>query len=328
MGGRGGGSYINWYIHRLASLAPDDGQAYLKNQLAMTVGKRESDGGYAAGLAAATAEPAKVSDPGANPEAQKEAKAQPATYVVAQGETLSEIARRFNVSEQAIVAASGLANANMLRVGQELKIPSGGSAAGSALVVHKVVKGENIASIAAAYGVDTEVIIAYRPNGLINPNFLVVGKEIVIPGARAGASAVEQPKLPATPPKPAPVRAGGSGFSWPTIGPIFTYFGEDGHEGIDISPPYGTPVYAAGDGVVVEEVKLGWSYGWYVLVDHGDGFRTRYGHLGQFAVSPGDRITRGQLIGLVGTTGRSTGPHLHFEVIKNGVPVNPLDYLP
>ena len=97
---------------------------------------------------------------------------------------------------------------------------------------------------------------------------------------------------------------------------------------LDIANAFGTPIYAADAGVVI---YAGWDntgYGNMTLIDHGNGFRTRYAHQSAFKVSVGQQVSKGQLIGLMGSTGRSTGPHLHFEIIYNGVRQNPMRYLP
>ncbi len=98
------------------------------------------------------------------------------------------------------------------------------------------------------------------------------------------------------------------------------------HAGIDIPGPIGTPIYATADGVAEH---AGWmnGYGNLVELNHGRGLETRYGHMSRLAISPGDRVTKGQLIGYMGSTGRSTGSHLHYEVRIAGVPVNPLPFL-
>ena len=122
---------------------------------------------------------------------------------------------------------------------------------------------------------------------------------------------------------------------WPVEGPVTGSFGEredpfngEGafHSGVDISSNYGHPVIAPADGVVTEAETMG-SYGRLIQIQHGNGISTRYGHLSGFAVRPGDRVRRGQLIGFVGLTGRSTGPHLHYEVRVYNTPVNPQKYL-
>jgi len=130
-------------------------------------------------------------------------------------------------------------------------------------------------------------------------------------------------------------RAADAPSIWPVEGRLTSSFGErvdpfngEGtfHSGVDISVPYGTPVHASADGVVMfAEVMSG--YGNLINVDHGHGLSTRYGHLSGFAVSDGQHVHRGQVIGYVGATGRATSPHLHYEVRIQDVPVNPHKYL-
>jgi hypothetical protein len=114
-----------------------------------------------------------------------------------------------------------------------------------------------------------------------------------------------------------------SGFGW-RIDPI--YKTRHMHTGMDFTAKQGTEVYVTGDGVVEEIENNSWGYGRCIIVNHGYGYKTRYAHLSAFKVKVGDKVTRGQLIGLVGSTGRSTGPHLHYEVEKNGEKVNPIAY--
>ena len=122
---------------------------------------------------------------------------------------------------------------------------------------------------------------------------------------------------------------------WPVEGRVASSFGEredpfngEGafHSGVDIDAPYGTPVRAAGDGLVTG-ADLGAGYGRAVVLNHGHDVRTLYGHLSAVAVVPGQHVTRGQVIGYVGQSGRATGPHLHYEVRLHNVPVNPYKYL-
>lgn len=98
------------------------------------------------------------------------------------------------------------------------------------------------------------------------------------------------------------------------------------HTGVDFAAPLGTPVYATGDGVVETADDLERGYGNHVVINHGFGYETLYGHLSRFGCTVGEKIKRGQIIGYVGSTGESTGDHLHYEVIKNGVKVNPVSY--
>lgn len=162
-----------------------------------------------------------------------------------------------------------------------------------------------------------------------------------VPWARAGAVTValggtiakEAGLLPAeamAPPGPPP----GPGFvalglplRWPVTGPIYTYFGGY-HRGIDISPPYGTPVAAADGGAVAWVRYDNFDYGYHLLIDHGNGYQTMYAHLSEILVQPGRAVSRGDVVGRVGITGRATGPHLHFELWQGSIPVNPLAALP
>lgn len=98
------------------------------------------------------------------------------------------------------------------------------------------------------------------------------------------------------------------------------------HSGIDFSGPKGSPIYATGDGVVEKTVKSKTGYGNNIIINHGYGYKTRYAHLNSINVKKGDKIKRGQKIGTLGNTGKSSGPHLHYEVIKNNVPVNPINF--
>ena len=130
-------------------------------------------------------------------------------------------------------------------------------------------------------------------------------------------------------------RAAAAPSLWPVEGRLTSSFGErvdpfngEGafHSGIDISVPYGTPVHAASDGVVMLAENMS-GYGRLIEIDHGHQVSTRYGHLSGFAITPGQHVHRGQVVGYVGTTGRVTSPHLHYEVRIQGVPVNPHKYL-
>ena len=114
-----------------------------------------------------------------------------------------------------------------------------------------------------------------------------------------------------------------SGFGY-RIDPI--YRTRKMHKGLDFSAPTGTKIYATGDGVIKKVKRARWGYGTHVVIDHGYGYTTLYGHMSRASVRQGQRVKRGQQIGLVGSTGKSTGPHLHYEVAKNGVQVNPIGY--
>jgi murein DD-endopeptidase MepM/ murein hydrolase activator NlpD len=147
----------------------------------------------------------------------------------------------------------------------------------------------------------------------------------------AAAEAAAAPPSGATPAAPAgPVQGeSSSGFIWPVSGPVTSPFGMRWgrmHEGIDISVPEGTPVHAAASGRVIIAAYTG-GYGNYTCIDHGGGLSTCYAHQSSFAVSSGQSVQQGQVIGYSGNTGSSTGPHLHFEVRVNGSAVDPMGYL-
>lgn len=134
-----------------------------------------------------------------------------------------------------------------------------------------------------------------------------------------------------TPSSSGPVSTDGGGWVWPTSGPVTSEFGPRWgrmHEGIDIGAPTGAPIYASSSGVVSFAGSMG-GYGQLTLVDHGNGVVTAYAHQSRLGVSPGQRVTAGQVIGAIGATGNVTGPHLHFETrAGGGTPRNPRLYLP
>ena len=144
---------------------------------------------------------------------------------------------------------------------------------------------------------------------------------IAVAASAAPTSVSPQPAVAA-----APQQASSSGFIRPVRGRISQYF-SGSHRGIDIPAPFGTPILAAASGTVI---SAGWggSFGNYVQISHANGYATLYAHMSSIGVSVGDRVSQGQEIGRVGSTGRSTGNHLHFEVTRNGVLVNPLNYIP
>ena len=114
-----------------------------------------------------------------------------------------------------------------------------------------------------------------------------------------------------------------SGFGY-RIDPI--YKTRKFHQGIDFTAPSGTPIYATGDGTVIRAQRLRTGYGQNVIIDHGYGYRSLYAHMSKISVRKGQKVKRGQIIGKVGSTGKSTAPHLHYEVIKNGRKLNPIEF--
>ena len=197
-------------------------------------------------------------------------------------------------------------------------------------------EGQTLWSLARAHGVSVDAIV--ETNGLRDGNVVRAGRRLMIPGRTAvsSPSRLTTARVTARRAGEAFTTAASTtavriarGFLWPARGQLTSRFGWRRwrhHDGIDIATPYGSPVYAARPGRVV---FAGWyyAYGRAVIVDHGDGLQTLYGHASKLLVLTGQPVGQGQLIARVGTSGRSTGPHLHFEVRVNGRPVNPMRYM-
>ncbi len=243
-------------------------------------------------------------------------------YTVQSGDTLSSIADQFGVSTQTVMWSNNLDDRSIIKPGDTLYIlPTTG-------VAHTVASGETVSGIAQKYGASVDEIIEY--NDLINAQDLVAGVEIIIPEGRQPAPPPQTTQLASfrqTFSSSAPVSAAVSGtrLQWPTtthrISQYFTGF----HTGLDIDGEFGDPIYAAEAGTVV---SVGWhgGYGLQVVVAHPSGLRTRYAHLQKMFVSHGQSVSRGQGIGEMGSTGRSTGSHLHFETIVGSSYSNPFNY--
>jgi murein DD-endopeptidase MepM/ murein hydrolase activator NlpD len=258
-------------------------------------------------------------------------------YTVQEGDTVGSVASRFGIASTSILWNNlDLENADSLSLGQQLRIP------GSDGIVYEVRLGDTLTDIAGYFGANVQDILSFAANNLKNVDDIVENQTVFIPNGTMPAPAQPDPAVtevePATPdieptdPPPATDRpSSSSGFIWPVTGPISSYFGPGHPLGIDIdqfrSP--GAPVYAAASGTVTFAGGTSCcSYGLYIVINHGNGLETAYAHLGSFAVSQGEYVEQGQVIGYVGLTGYTTGYHLHFEVHLNGQIVNPLNYLP
>lgn len=244
------------------------------------------------------------------------------TYIVEEGDTISTLAEEFEVSVETILVENNLSVRAYIRPGDVLKIlPVDG-------VSHAVRKGDTLAKIALTYGGEVEKIVL--ANRLAGQDDLVVGEVVVIPGGKKPVvRRLVRPRefVSRDIPKPLSRMVTGAGFLWPMPSRRITQYFRWRHAGIDIADKAGTAIYAAEDGVVRE---AGWNrggYGLQVVVDHGGGLSTRYAHSSKLYVAPGMQVKKGDVIAVVGSTGRSTGPHLHFEVMVGGVRVNPFRYV-
>jgi lipoprotein NlpD len=202
-------------------------------------------------------------------------------------------------------------------------------------VRHVVRPGQNLYRIARAYGLSADDLAA--ANGISDPASLRVGQELLIPGATEAVDVEAAPEPAAHPrslPKPVEGEAHDDGshrgtLDWPLRGVLYGRFGKKGreaHDGIDLAAPAGTPIKAAADGTVLYAGEQR-GYGQIAILEHEGALVTLYAHDQTIRAKPGQKVHRGEIIATVGESGRTTGPHLHFEVRKGGVPVNPLDYL-
>lgn len=241
-------------------------------------------------------------------------------YSVQSGDTVSGIAQKFDIRPETIMWANSQLedDPDQLTLGEMLIIlPVNG-------VYHTVKAGETLESIAKKHSATANAIVSFELNGLQADDALTAGQKVVVPG---GKNALVQKQVRAyTGAVPQSAARGTGNFGWPVSGVITQKFWTF-HQGIDVGAPLGTPVTAADAGFVTFAGMDTTGFGKMILIDHGNGFTTLYAHLDRFAVAVGDSVKKGQLIGRVGNTGRSTGPHLDFRIRQNGVWRNPFGFL-
>jgi murein DD-endopeptidase MepM/ murein hydrolase activator NlpD len=245
-------------------------------------------------------------------------------YTIQSGDTIGTIARQFGLKATTLLWANNLTERSLLKIGQVLNIPPANG------VIYATKKGDTLAAIAKRYKVAVEQLEEFNRLG---DGALKVGINVFIPGAQP--LAVPQPARATTPTRlpgqtsiagiPAAAPTSNTRLQWPTTSRRMTQYYHYRHSAIDVGNKKGEPIYAAEAGVVLR-AQWNTGYGYNVVLDHGGGLRTLYGHSSQLLVRPGQKVTRGQVIALIGSTGRSTGPHLHFEVMVGGVKQNPLSY--
>lgn len=250
------------------------------------------------------------------------------TYLVQENDTVSTIAHRFGVNIGTILWNNNLSARQYIRPGDTLKIPP------TSGILAVVKKGDTLSKIAARYEADVQDIVSF--NNITPDQQLALGTEIMVPGGSPPeiiqTRIVSRPAAeirPSNITKPADLDSTTipkTRLLWPTPGRVITQYYGWRHTGLDIDGDYTSPLYASADGVVE---KAGWNsggYGLQLLVDHPGGIKTRYAHASKLFVKVGDQVKRGQVIAMMGSTGRSTGTHIHYEVYVNGKRVNPLAY--
>lgn len=237
------------------------------------------------------------------------------TYKVKSGETVSSISKKFGLSNiSTLIAVNGIDNVRTLRAGQKLKVPNQDG------LIYSVKKGDSLNVLSVRFKTSVEEILDVND---LSSKDLFAGQELFIPGARMESEALK--------------KAMGELFVNPIASKyrITSYFGRrpdpftgvaSNHTGIDMACPTGTAIRASMSGKVA---YVGWSnvFGNYVIINHGNGYQTLYAHMSKTLCRTGQYVGQGTRIGLVGSTGYSTGPHLHFTVYKNGALVDPLSLI-
>lgn len=252
--------------------------------------------------------------------------AKPFIYTVEDNDTIAGIASKFGISTNTVLWANGLGGNDVIKVGDHITIlPTTG-------VLHKVTSGETVLEIANEYNAKASEIIAY--NNLGENASVSIGQQLIIPEGYIAPR--EVPKTvsqntriardtaedePTPPPKD--TKSTGDGFVWPTTTNHLSQHFKWGHTGIDIDNRSKPAIFAAQSGTVEFTGWLG-GYGNLIIINHGGGLTTYYAHLEKFYVTSGEKVAKGAAIAKMGSTGRSTGPHLHFEVRSGGRPINPM----
>lgn len=242
-------------------------------------------------------------------------------YIVQSGDVLGKIAETFGVSVNTILWENNLTWSSTIRPGQKLKILQDSG------INHEVVAGDTVLAIAKKYQSDIDKIV--EANKLADASDINIGDLLFIPdGVRPTriVSSYQTPDDTSTVIPPSADPNTDTKLLWPVLSKQITQYYHIGHSGLDIGDKKGNPIYAAEAGKVE---RAGWSngYGYNVIINHGNGIQTLYAHASKLLVEDGDSVSRGQTIALVGSTGWSTGPHLHLEVRVNGVRKNPINYI-
>ena len=236
-------------------------------------------------------------------------------YTVRSGDTISGIAKKFGLTNiSTLISVNDIGNVRQLAAGQKLKIPSIDG------VIYTVKNGDSLNAIVSKYAVSLETLVDVNE---LSSEVLQKGQQLFIPGVGLDKQTLQNAmgdmfKMPIS-----------AKFRWSSpygsrIDPIAGV--KSFHTGVDMACPTGTPIYASMSGKVIT-AGINRVYGNYVIIDHGNGYQTLYAHMSKIIATKGQWVSQGTRIGLVGSTGYSTGPHLHFTVYKNGKLINPMSVL-
>lgn len=305
----------DWYASHTGPLALQDGSTAELDALSSIMssfasGKGAKNNSEGEGIADGTVDELSALAAAAGPVIKSTVTWQ--TYTVRKGDTIIGISRRFGLENiSTIIAVNGVDNARAIQAGKKIRIPSMDG------LVYTVKAGNSLAGISAKYSVSVEDLLDVND---LSTNELTAGQELFIPGATMDGSALRE--------------AMGDLFKCPLKAAyrISSHFGwradpftgvRSFHSGVDMAAPQGTPIYAAMGGKVI---TAGWSnvFGNYVIVDHRNGYQSLYGHMSKRIAIRGQIVNQGDRLGLVGSTGYSTGPHLHFTVYKRGALTDPM----
>ena len=255
-------------------------------------------------------------------QAEPEEREKVETYTVVEGDTIETIAARFGLKSETLLDTNELGSEDILSIGQELLIPKEDG------IVYEIRRGDNLWLLAEEFGVDYDDIVTANPD--LDPVLIHPGQQVLIPG---GSRPVRSNMLASR----GGTRASTRGLAqWPAYGETTSDFGwrvhpvygtDNFHDGVDFDVAEGTPLVAASGGTVTMAGRYG-GYGIVVRIDHGNGLVTQYAHMSQVSVSVGEKVAAGQHIGYSGNTGVTTGPHLHFMVMVDGTPADPMPWLP
>ncbi|WP_418791144.1 peptidoglycan DD-metalloendopeptidase family protein [Phosphitispora sp. TUW77] len=245
-------------------------------------------------------------------ELSRELSQEPVYYTVKKGDCLWSVAQQYHVALSSLAYLNELDQESFLYEGDMITIPVGDT------ITYTVNSGDTLWGLSRRFSIPMAELA--EKNGFQPADLLLSGQKLILPASSSVIDVISnntRVKIPLL-------------NAWPVKGVVSSPFGiRNGrmHEGTDIAAEWGSPIKAVAGGKIVFSGSRG-DYGKTVIIDHGNGFRSLYGHASYLDVNTGDRVSQGEVIARIGSTGRSTGPHLHLELLYRGTPYNPQHYLP